>query len=205
VTQPLDRSCQISNVGEIDQEKGEFWVENPFLMIGQGKNLSAFERNCLFLNLQGEGFLDASFTSDVDLEADSRSPIAADFDRDGDLDLLVGSVGGGPIRLFLNQTPQQNRILLKLEGVKSNRSAIGSRVEIYCGGRTIYRELFPSNGFMGLGPADWLVGIGNAEKIDTLTIRWPSGETQKFSNLPVNKTISIREGDQKFQTANLVN
>jgi hypothetical protein len=204
VTQPLDREAMLPQLGEVDSEAGEFWVENPFMMRPNGLNLSAYERNCLFLNINGESFLDASFTSAADIDSDSRSVVAADFDRDGGVDLLVGSDGGGSLRLFLNRVPQRGRSLrIVAQGKQSNRLGIGTRITAKCGRQAIVRDLFPASGFMGQGPAELFVGVGTAERIDELTVRWPTGDTQVFTNVPVDRLITITEGQAEFAAASV--
>ena len=59
VSQPLNRQCQIEALGDIDTEAGEFWVENPFMMPAIEANLSAYERNRTFINVDGASFIDA--------------------------------------------------------------------------------------------------------------------------------------------------
>ena len=191
-------------LGDLDKEAGEFWVENPFLLPGQGENLSAFERNCLFLNTTGDGaprFLDASFASGADIDSDSRSVIAADFDRDGDLDLLIGSVGGGPLRLFFNQLAQGHRIGIKFVGTTSNRQGIGCRATIRCGQKRLVRDNFPANGFMGTGLSELLVGLGDASTIDELEVRWPDGTRQVFHDLDVNRQYTITQNQDRLHVA----
>ena len=196
MTQPFDRTCQIPARGEIDHDAGEFWVENPFQMAFQQNNLSAYEPNRLFVNVDGRRFADLSHQSGTDIDSDSRSAVVGDFDNDNDPDLLVGSVGGGPLRLFQNTIPQMgSRVRLQLVGVTSNRQAIGSRVIAQCDGRQIVRDLFPANGFMGQNPAEMFLGLGPAKKIDLLTIRWPSGTIQQFEDVPVNCHLKIVEGE----------
>ena len=175
----------LPELGEVDSSAGEFWVANPFLMPQEGHNLSAFERNRMFLNVGGQKFLDASRFSGADLDSDSRSVVAADFDNDGRTDLLVGSVGGGPLRLFRNEMDATaNRHLdVELEGTTSNRSAIGARVTLEVGGRRIVRELFAANGCMGQAPARLSIGVGDSEIVDRLTVRWPNGSSEKFEQL----------------------
>ena len=203
MTRPLDRNARLPQLGQVDSEAGEFWVENPFLMPGSGMNLSAYERNRLFLSLQGVAYIDASFAARADIEADSRSVVAADFDRDGAEDLLVGSVGGGPLRLFLNRFDRAARVRIELVGVESNRAAIGSRVVAEVGGRRIVRDLFAPNGGTGQAPPELLIGLGQARQIDRLSVRWPSGRTQQFEKLPVNRRIRITEGKARPVIASL--
>ena len=119
MTQPLDRTARIKAVGAIDENAGEFWVENPFDITSSGYNLSAFERNRLYVNHDGRSFVDASYATGTDIDADSRSVVTADFDRDGAPDLLVASAGGGPLRLFRNDFPRAGRVRIELEGVRA--------------------------------------------------------------------------------------
>ena len=204
MTQPLDRNASISALGDVDRAAGEVWVDNPFLMPSQGINLSAFERNRMFLNLDGRSFVDASFTSAADIESDSRGVVAADFDRDGAPDLLVLSVGGGPLRLFLNRFPgSAKRTRVQLIGTASNRAAIGARVVAEAGGRSIVRDLFPHNGGFGQAPVELTLGLGRAERIERLTVRWPTGRTQSFEGLPADATVILTEGSDEVGLAGL--
>ncbi|MBC8354844.1 MAG: ASPIC/UnbV domain-containing protein [Planctomycetes bacterium] len=201
MSQPLDRTSQTEQLGEIDAAAGEFWVRSVFQMPQLGHNLSAFEANRLFMNVDGQQFLDASFASQANIDSDSRSVIVGDIDADGDVDLLVGSVGGGPVRIFLNHIPtEHHKVRIELQGTSSNRAAIGARVVLRCGAKTITRDLFPANGFMGQSPAELLVGVGQATTIDRLTIRWPNGELQELEDLPVDQNTQIVEGREGYQS-----
>ena len=200
----MDRAASVEAIGDIDSAGGEFWVSNPFAMPQQGENLSAFERNRLFMNVDGKQFVDASFSSKIDLESDSRSPIAADFNGDGYPDLLIGSAGGGPLRMFMNNFPAKNsRIKITLLSSKTNRRGIGARVNVYAGGIRIVRDNFPANGFMGMAPTGLTIGLGKAEKIERLEIRWPTGETQEFENLKANKHFTFHESKRVFDQKDL--
>lgn len=146
------------------------------------------------MNVDGQEFFDASYASNVDLDSDSRSAIGADFDQDGDPDLLVASVGGGPLRLFENRFDRGNKFLrIELEGTTSNRQAIGSRVVLEVGDKKIVRDLFPKNGCLGLGPVELLIGVGTAEKIDKISVRWPTGKMKTLENVPVGETLKVKE------------
>ena len=198
MTQPLDRNCDLPALGELDSATGEFWTGRSRNMTRNRENTSAFERNRLFLNNGKPEFIDVSFAAACDIDADSRSAIAADFDRDGATDLLVASVGGGPLRLFRNQTPSENHsVTIRLFGTRSNVGGIGSRMTLQCGGKTIIRDMFPPNGCLGLGPPEQTIGVGSATKIDRLTIRWPSGFEQSFEELPIDGLLFIQEENDK--------
>lgn len=192
MTQPMDRTCNLPQIGEVDVDAGEFWTGNGFQIATKGENLSAYERNCLFMNVDGEAFIDGSFSSGADVDSDSRSIMAADFNNDGSIDLLVASVGGGPLRLFLNRMPQQNRLRIDLEGTQSNRLGIGTRIVAKVDGRQIVRDVFPANGFAGQAPAGVDLGVGDAREVD-LTVRWASGRTQTLKAVPTRAPLKLIE------------
>ena len=177
VSQPLDRTSDIQQLGELDEEAGEFWRTNIFQIANSGDNLSAFEPNRLFLNTgQGKRFIDASFNSGANIDSDSRSVIATDIDLDGKPDLLVGSVGGGPLRLFLNQVETENRFL-SLQLPEYSGSLVGTRIILHTSSHLIYRDLFPVNACLGQSPINMTFGIPAGTTVESATIRWPSGDT----------------------------
>jgi hypothetical protein len=191
----MDRTCTLPQIGEVDLDAGEFWTGNGFQIATKGDNLSAFERNCVFMNVDGESFIDGSFSSGADVDSDSRSVIATDFNNDGSMDLLVGSVGGGPLRLFLNRMPQRNRLRIELEGTQSNRQGIGTRIIAKAGERQVVRDVFPANGFAGQSPAHVDLGVGDAKMVG-LTVRWPSGRTQTIRAVPTGAPLKLVEPAQ---------
>ncbi|MFT5094307.1 MAG: hypothetical protein ACI93T_003144 [Porticoccaceae bacterium] len=195
MSQPLDRSQSHEVLGNLDADAGELWVDNPFHLPALGENLSAYEQNRVFLNLQGTSFVDASFTSGANLDSDSRSAIAADFNNDGAQDLLVGSVGGGSIRLFLNRIRQGNAIELNLLQRGGAAAAIGARVTASVKGHNVVRDLFSANGCLGQQPAQMRIGLGDAEHADSITIRWPDGQLQQLANVPAGSRVVVVEGD----------
>jgi hypothetical protein len=198
VTMPSMPFQKFPKLGEL--LAGEVWNDSSDVVFQADVNLAEFERNRLFLNDTG-GFLDASFASRADLVADSRSAVSADFDGDGKVDLLVGSDGGGSLRLLKNTMPQGNRLQMRFIGKTSNRSGIGAKVVAEFGdGQKIYRDVFPANGCSGTSPAEAWLGIGDAEKISRLTIQWPSGELQEFTDVGVNRIVEASEEETKLNT-----
>ena len=177
MSQPLDRTSEIQQLGELDEEAGEFWRTNIFQFANSDDNLSAFEPNRLFLNTgQGKRFIDASFNSGANIDSDSRSVIATDINLDGKPDLLVGSVGGGPLRLFLNQVETDNRFL-SLQLPEYSGSLVGTRIILHTSSHLIYRDLFPVNACLGQSPINTTFGIPAGATVDRATIRWPNGNT----------------------------
>ena len=193
MSQPLDRTSEIQQLGELDEEAGEFWRTNIFQFANSDDNLSAFEPNRLFLNTgQGKRFIDASFNSGVNIDSDSRSVIAADINLDGKPDLLVGSVGGGPLRLFLNQVETDNRFL-SLQLPEYSGSLVGTRIILHTSSHLIYRDLFPVNACLGQSPINTTFGIPAGATVDRATIRWPNGNT-------ISGAVSEQNGALQFIT-----
>jgi len=125
-----------------------------------------------------------------------RGLARADFDRDGLTDLAMSGVGE-PIALLRNRTETANRgVTLHLvgDGKKSNRNAIGAVVKVEWAGKS--RHHFVIGGGTYLSANDWgmQIGIGEAEKMDRVTIRWPSGLSQEFKNLPAKTSWRLKEG-----------
>ncbi len=193
MTQPLDQKATCPAAGDLDQELGEFWLENPWQATEH--NMSAYERNRVFLNTRDEKFADLSHASGgADLDSDSRSVVGADFNEDGMADLLIRSSGGGPLRLFINKFPAANSVKISLRGTASNAPGIGAKLTAVVAGRKIYREMQAANSFLGQSPAEVVFGLQSSDQIDHLEIQWPSGETQQFDALSANAHYLITEG-----------
>ena len=195
MSQPFDRGCEVPAPAKLDESLDEFWSGNPF-KISTKHNLSGFERNRTYLNSGGKNFVDISYITGTDSDGDGRCVVPVDFDNDGRQDLVVRQVGGGSLKLFKNQFPQKHWLRVSLRGVKSNRQGIGARLTIEADGRKVVRELFPVNTYNSQAPALVHFGLGNTEKVDSLTIRWPSGKEQKLEHLAVNQHVIVKEGDQ---------
>ena len=193
MSQPNDRNCNIPLPGTLDEKLGEFWVGNPWGIISQGHNLSAFERNRVYLNAGGTEFVDVSHLSGADSDGDGRAVVAADFRNTGMPDLVVRQVGGGPLLYFENRMPQAHYLTVSLRGDKSNRRGVGARLVAEAGGRKIVRELFPTNGYRSQSPSQVHFGLGRDTQIDKLTVRWPSGRVQELRDLAADRHVVIDE------------
>lgn len=194
MARPFDRSADLPPAGELDKSDGQFWVGNPWDIVGNEHNLSAFERNRCFLNLGGTRFADVSFLTSTDSDGDGRSVLGADLNNDGMQDLLVRQAGGGALLVFLNRFPRQHYLRVSLRGTKSNGMGIGARLIAEVGDRRIVREMFPANTYFSQSPCEVHFGLGDAPRVDRLTIRWPSGLVQKLTDVDADRHIRIVEG-----------
>jgi hypothetical protein len=195
VSQPCDRHCKIEAPGKVDGELKEFWVEDPWKIPEQGQNLSCYERDRAFLNVGGKAFLEISYLTGADNEGDGRSVVPADFFNTGRQDLIVRQVGGGPLVLYENRFPQKHYLEVSLRGRKgkSNRQGIGARLTAVVRGQKLVRELFPANTYRSQAPAMVHCGLGEADGVERLTIRWPSGRVQELRNLRGDRHILVHE------------
>ena len=116
-----------------------------------------------------------------------------DFDRDGDLDLLM-TTNNGPAYLYRNDQLAGNRsIRFHLMGTKSNRDAIGASVRIFHGDSSQSRLV--KGGSSYLSQSEWPVtfGLGKRDRIDRVVIRWPSGRTEEYKDLAAGRTYDCVE------------
>jgi hypothetical protein len=201
VSQPSQRTACCPAPGPVDKTLGEFWTENPWDIISQGHNLSAYERHRTWLNLQGQQFLDVSFLSGTDSDGDGRCVVAGDFRNNGRLDLAVRNVGGnvkggGSFLLFANEFPQQHYLEVTLRGSKSNKLGVGARLTAEVGDRKLVREMYPANSFRSQMPCVAHFGLGKEDRVRRLSIRWPSGVEQVLTDLAADRHIVVTEGRQ---------
>ncbi len=116
-----------------------------------------------------------------------------DFDRDGDLDLLM-TTNNGPAYLFRNdQTGGNKSIRIRLVGTKSNRDAIGARVRIFHGEASQSRLVKGGSSYLSQSELPVTLGLGKREKIDRLVIDWPNGGTEEHKNLAAGRAYECTE------------
>jgi hypothetical protein len=171
-------------------------VENPWDIISQGHNLSAYERKRAFLNVRGRDFLDISALTEADGDGDGRSVVAGDFRNNGQLDLILRQSGGGPVLLYENRFPRRHYLEVSLRGRSSNRLGVGARLTAVVRGQSLVREMYPINSFRSQMPNIVHFGLGESTQVEKLTIRWPSGREQHLSNLAADRHIIVDEAKE---------
>jgi hypothetical protein len=131
----------------------------------------------------------------------ARGLAIGDFDNDGAVDVLISVNDAAPL-LLRNTAAKGNHWLgLKLVGKKSNRDAVGARISYQAGDLKRQRMKVGGGSFLSSHDPRIVLGIGQRTKLDWLEIRWPepSGKTERFTNLPIDRYITIveEEGIQK--------
>jgi len=125
----------------------------------------------------------------------SRASAWADMDGDGDLDIAAVRVEG-PVRVLLNGARRGSGahwLRVRLRGRASNRDGIGARVIAQWEGGRLQQEIRTSGGFQSAVPAEAHFGLGNIEKLDRLTVKWPSGRQQVLEAVAVNRILVVEE------------
>ncbi len=125
----------------------------------------------------------------------ARGAAFGDFDDDGDVDIAVNHKDG-PGALLRNDTPGDNRwVRLQLVGTRSNRDAVGAKVELEVAGRTIHVQRKGGCSVFSSNDPRLTVGLGKAVEVTKLTVRWPSGATTVREHVPTNQALRIVEGE----------
>jgi hypothetical protein len=196
VSQPWHRGACCPLPGPLDPTLKEFWSENPWDIVLKGHNLSAYERKRTFLNVRGRDFLDITALTGADGDGDGRCVVAGDFRNNGQLDLVLRQSGGGSVILYENHFPRRHYLKVSLRGRASNRLGIGARLTAVAGGQRLVRELYPLNSFRSQMPGVVHFGLGEATRVERLTIRWPSGREQSLTDLAADRHFVVDEGKE---------
>lgn len=194
-----------SNYGDLDNDG------YPDFYLGTGEpNLKSIVPNKMYWNREGKKYDDITYAGGFGNIQKGHGVGFGDMDRDGDQDFYVrmgGSFEGDVYQniFFENPMPHDNKwIVLKLEGVESNRMAIGARVEIEIteGGTTrkIYEMVSPGSSFGG-NSLQLEVGLGKAEAINKVKVYWPNKKktVEEFTGLMPGKAYHLKEGGKAVE------
>ena len=123
----------------------------------------------------------------------SRGCAFGDFDNDGDIDILIVNLNEPPSLLRNDIKGKPNWIKVKLEGVKSNRSAIGARVLVHYGGKVQAQAVLSQSSYYSSNDPRLHFGLGGSSSVD-IDVYWPNGLHEQHKNIPGNQLVTIREG-----------
>ena len=171
------------------------WVD--LVAVGETKEGKGEVR--LFRNLGPDGFKDV--TAEVGLDKiqlkEPRAIITGDYDGDGATDLFI-TQNHGPAVLLRNEGGNQNHWLrLSLKGLADNKSAIGTKVEVFSGGNRQKFEIYGSNGYLGQNSLDLVVGLGDSKEADIVRMLWPTGVLEDEIQVAGDKQQNYLEIDRR--------
>ena len=150
----------------------------------------------LFQNLGNGKFQDVAASAGEEFARPrvGRGLAYGDFDRDGDLDLLM-TTNNGPAVLFRNDQASGNRsVRFTLVGTKSNRDGIGARVRVFLGGTSQSRMVKTGSSYLSQSELPVTFGAGRRDVVDRVVIDWPSGRTEEFKSVQAGRAYECTEG-----------
>ena len=161
-------------------------------------SVAGHQRNVFLRNDGRGGFDDVSGAVGLDLDQDGRAFAVLDFDRDGDPDLVLLAPRSAPqLRLFRNDFAERGATLaVRLVGTESNRDAIGARVTVETDRLRRMKTVSAGSGFLSQHSKELLFGLGASQRVVRLTVEWPSGRTQAFTEVSLNHRLRLEEGGE---------
>ncbi len=163
------------------RSKGELMNMRPQFFRNMGK--------LQFQELRGE-----TAGSFFDQEVMGRGLARLDWNRDGLPDFAVSHLDT-PTRLVTNRTSTNHHFLkIRLRGMNGARDAIGTTINMTCGPKQLYFQLTAGDGFQASNERQLLCGLGDAERVDRLQVRWPSGTEDVFNDVSADAEIILVEG-----------
>ena len=159
-------------------------------------------RRILYRNLRDGRFEDISEQAGAGILAahSSRGIAVGDIDNDGVLEVLINNQGEPPSLLKQSRRPIGSWVVLQLVGTKSNRSAIGAKVRLSCGGITQLAEVRSGGSFFSQNDLRLHFGLGSAQLIDSVQIEWPSGLKEVRRGMELNRILVLKEPESRTGT-----
>jgi len=136
--------------------------------------------------------LPAEAVGDLARPVVGRGAACADLDGDGDLDVVITQAGDHPLLLRNDQSTGHRWVRVKVEGGADNRDGIGAWVELTAGGVTQRRQVMPTKSYLSQSELTITFGLGNAERVDALTITWPDGTVIEVPEVRIGELNRIK-------------
>jgi hypothetical protein len=148
----------------------------------------------LYWNLGNGAYADISSFSGQGVTSPQcgRGLAVADLDNDGSMEMVVNNLDSTPT-LLVNRGPKQNWVRLKLRGTVSNRDAVGARITVKAGGIQHMSEVRSGGSYLSQSDFRMHIGVGRADRLDGIIVRWPNGLQESFAVDGVNREYTLEE------------
>ena len=156
------------------------------------------QRDQMFQNNSDGTYIDVSDTAGAYFTEAlvGRAAATADYDNDGDPDIVIMNSNQRAVLLRNDGGNQKNWLGIKLIGTQSNRDGIGAKVTLSTGDMTQIREIKSGSSYASGSDTRLLFGLGENQCVEKITIVWQSGTTQVLKNVPINQTLTIVESEK---------
>lgn len=178
----------------------KFYQVELMSKLGHQISWNGYEHNVLYLNGDGQAFMNAAFLLGTAFEFDSRAVVGDDIDGDGRVDILVVEYSAATfqqrLHILRNQVETSGQwIGVRLQNSKQGGSPIGARVTVKAGDQTWTRRVVTGDSFTAQHPTTAHVGLGSVDAVDELIVRWQNGMSKRLANpsLGVYHTLSAEE------------
>lgn len=204
-----DQWPDLFHVNGFDMDKELYkHLGNPYAYIKLKRSLSEFEKTSsrLFISNQNGTFKERSQDWGITDTLSGRAAVCFDYDRDGDVDILISN-HQNRLLLYSNNASQNhnaNFINITLSGADRNSQAIGAKVYVTANGITQMQEVRGGGGFISSSPTDLHFGLSSAKSVDEIRVVWPGPEqrTSKFEHIAANDFYNIRLPKDHNDTSN---
>ncbi len=189
--------------GQFDVVIGNGRVKRSYAQQAEDDHWAPYDEPNLVMLGQGNGrFLDASnrFAAFCEPRATTRGLAFADYDNDGDLDVLVNNAGTAA-RLYRNEAGNgKNWIGLKMIDPRLKRADIGARAAVYSAAGTQHLLLTPFYSYLCSNDLRLRAGLGHVAEVDSLIVDWSNGSREKFTTTVVNRYLTLERGSGRTIT-----
>ena len=174
--------------------------KSGFLLDIGTNSLNGREHNVLFRNDGDERFTEVGWINGAGRIEDARGVATLDADGDGNLDILLRNYAT-PAALLENRGRSGHWVGFELVGTNSNRDAVGARIRLRTADRWQTRVVTAGSGYLSGSSLRQHFGLGDATRIDEVTIDWPSGGRSVLRDLPAGRLHRVSEGAQSAAAA----
>jgi len=199
----------LENDGDLD-----LFVANGFVPSANFNPTSPVDPNKLYVWTKNRTFEERAELFKLDFQGINRGCIYSDYDNDGDLDILIATLGAEgstkqqlKFQFFKNEIETDNSFIkLKLKGKQNNADAFGAIAYVYTDtGKAYMRNLYSGGTHASQNSTLIHFGLADAHKIDSIKIKWPDQSIEMIIDIPVNKNILIEEGSSSFSILGCTN